>query len=101
MLANPWMVEPGVVDDEIEDQRHAAGVQLPADGVQVLPRAELRVRLVTGDAERRADDVLRPPARQRAIVGAGERRLRPRQLPADRAAAPYAHQIDDVDAERL
>src|SRR4029077_4119193 len=50
---NPRVIERGVVDNEVDDQPHAAGVTFLTDCVDIIPRSDRFVRLVRSDGKRR------------------------------------------------
>ena len=95
---DPWMIEPDVIRDEIDDQLHPSRMELGAHLVQLLHRPDVRIRLVRRNAVRGADDSVGPPAGKHAIVCGQQARVRERDLPAERAAPPHAHQVDCVHA---
>src|SRR5205823_9518451 len=96
-----WMIETGMIWNEIDHEPHAACVQLDPDVREVLPGTDAPVRLVARDGERRSRDIARRPTGQRTAERAGERQVVPRELTPERAALPDPHQIDNVHAAPL
>src|SRR5690242_21341202 len=62
MIAQPGMIERGMVADEIEKQSHFAFAQLSSHQIDIVPRANPRIRLVLSDRVGRTDDVVRRPS---------------------------------------
>ena len=92
------MIETRMVRNEVDDELHAARVQLQADGGKIVPGTDPRIGLIARNAERRAGDVVDCPVREGGVERVEERRIVQRDLSSERASLPDPHEIDEVDA---
>src|SRR5579862_5764002 len=99
MLHDPGMIEARVIGDEVEDQAHATRPQLLVNGLQIIERADARVRFVALDGKRRADDIAHPPARQSDVKIMKTLRIGAEDATAKQAAMPRSEQVNQIKAE--
>jgi hypothetical protein len=88
-----------VIADEIEKESEAAGVKFIAHAVERVPGADAGVGDVGGDGVGRGDDVGWFPAGERAIELRGISGIFERDAAGFGAAAPDAHEPDDIETE--
>lgn len=91
------MIRRNVIGDEVENQRNAPVRQRLTRRRETRTTAQSCVDLVTSNAVRGSDHVVRHPARQGGGELRGQSTVRQRHLPAGGAALPHPHQPDRVE----
>src|SRR6476659_9531213 len=91
------MIESGVIRHEVEHERDAATLKLPARRIETTPPSHPVVRLIRANAVWRSDDIRVRPVRQHTRVFANQARVGAGYLAAAWTAAPHAHQEHAIE----